>query len=147
MRAVDTNVLVRLLARDDAKQVTRAESFVASGAWISHIVLVEAVWVLDSVFERTPAQIAAAVNMLLEHNMSIVEWREALVIVRNHTALNTVQQADVLGPAYLGLHVAAQANSAYLSSQYGTPPGTDAFHAYNPLESGPMMSPPQPWPW
>ena len=73
MRAVDTNVLVRLLARDDAKQVTRAESFVASGAWISHIVLVEAVWVLDSVFERTPAQIAAAVNMLLEHESLVVQ--------------------------------------------------------------------------
>lgn len=73
MRAVDTNVLVRLLARDDARQVARAEAFVESGAWVSHVVLVEAVWVLDSVFERTPAQIAAALRMLLEHTSLVVQ--------------------------------------------------------------------------
>lgn len=31
MRAVDTNVLVRLIARDDAHQVAAAEAFVAMG--------------------------------------------------------------------------------------------------------------------
>ncbi len=41
MRAVDTNVLVRLLARDDPKQVAAAEAFVSPGAWISHLALVE----------------------------------------------------------------------------------------------------------
>jgi predicted nucleic-acid-binding protein len=35
MRAVDTNLLVRLIARDDAKQVLAAEAFVAAGAWVS----------------------------------------------------------------------------------------------------------------
>lgn len=73
MHAVDTNVLVRLLARDDAKQAARAEAFVAAGAWVSHVVLVESVWVLDSVFERTPAQIAAALGMLLEHTSLVVQ--------------------------------------------------------------------------
>ena len=43
MRAVDTSVLVRLLVRDDADQVEMAEAFVASGAWISHLVLAETV--------------------------------------------------------------------------------------------------------
>ena len=38
MRAVDTNVLVRLLARDDLKQASAADSFVAPGAWVSHLV-------------------------------------------------------------------------------------------------------------
>ena len=49
MRAVDTNVLVRLLTRDDTRQVTAAEGFVAQGAWVPQIVLVEAIWVLTSV--------------------------------------------------------------------------------------------------
>lgn len=39
MRAVDTNVLVRLLTRDDLKQTMAAEEFVANGAWISQILL------------------------------------------------------------------------------------------------------------
>jgi hypothetical protein len=34
MRAVDTNVLVRLVTRDDRKQVAAAESFVSKGAWV-----------------------------------------------------------------------------------------------------------------
>ena len=67
MRAVDTNVLVRLLTRDDAKQVAAAESFVARGAWVSHLALAEATWVLDAVYERGPAEIATGVEMLLNH--------------------------------------------------------------------------------
>ncbi len=67
MRAVDTNVLVRLIARDDPKQAAAAEMFVAGGAWVSLLVLAETIWVLDSVYERTPEQIAIAVEMLLAH--------------------------------------------------------------------------------
>jgi len=67
MHAVDTNVLVRLIARDDAKQVKAAEAFVAKGAWVSHIVLVESMWVLSSVYELDPSRIASAVEMLLSH--------------------------------------------------------------------------------
>ena len=67
MRAVDTNVLVRLVTRDDAKQVAAAEGFVARGAWVPHLVLAEATWVLTSVYDRSPVEIAAAVEMLLDH--------------------------------------------------------------------------------
>ena len=58
MRAVDTNVLVRLLARDDPKQVKVAENFVSAGAWVSHVVLAETVWVLAAVYELQAAQLA-----------------------------------------------------------------------------------------
>ena len=68
MRAVDTNVLVRLIARDDARQAAAAEAFVATGAWVSHLALVETVWVLVSVYDRTPAQIATALDHLLAHD-------------------------------------------------------------------------------
>ena len=67
MRAVDTNVLVRLVTRDDARQVATAERFVERGAWVSHLVLAETTWVLTSVYERDPAAIATAVDMLLNH--------------------------------------------------------------------------------
>jgi predicted nucleic-acid-binding protein len=67
MRAVDTNVLVRLATRDAADQVEAAETFVAKGAWVSHLVLAEATWVLDSVYERSPNEIATAVGMFLNH--------------------------------------------------------------------------------
>ena len=67
MRAVDTNVLVRLVARDDAKQIAAAESFIERGAWVSHLVLAETTWVLSSVYGRGPSEIATAVDMLLNH--------------------------------------------------------------------------------
>ena len=57
MRAVDTNVLVRLVTRDDRKQVAAAESFVSKGAWVSTLVLVEATWVLAAVYELTHPQL------------------------------------------------------------------------------------------
>ncbi len=67
MRAVDTNVLVRLMTRDDERQTAAAEAFVVGGAWVSHLVLVEAMWVLASVYEQPPAKIAKAVEILLAH--------------------------------------------------------------------------------
>ena len=74
MRAVDTNVLVRLVTRDDAKQAERADDFIAGGAWISHLVLAETTWVLSTVYELDPAAIATAVEMLLSHEaLSVAE--------------------------------------------------------------------------
>ncbi len=67
MQAIDTNVLVRLLVRDDPRQLDAAEAFVIKGAWVSHVVLVETLWVLDAVYERSTSQIAAAVERLLTH--------------------------------------------------------------------------------
>ncbi len=72
MRAVDTNVLVRLTTRDDPKQVAAAEAFVAEGAWVSHVVLAEFVWVLVSVYRLGAAGIASAIEILLSHeNLSL----------------------------------------------------------------------------
>ncbi|HEX9391141.1 MAG TPA: PIN domain-containing protein [Usitatibacteraceae bacterium] len=67
MRAVDTNLLVRLLVRDDAARAAAAEKFIASGAWVSHLVLAETLWVLDAVYLRKPIQIAKAIELLLSH--------------------------------------------------------------------------------
>ena len=67
MRAVDTNVLVRLITRDDAAQVTAAERFVQKGAWVSHLALAEMTWVLVAVYERSASDIAAGIDLLLNH--------------------------------------------------------------------------------
>jgi predicted nucleic-acid-binding protein len=79
MRAVDTNVLVRLVARDDAGQAAAAERFVARGAWVSHVVLVETMWVLESVYELDRRTQAKAVEMLLNHRDLTVEDADVVV--------------------------------------------------------------------
>jgi predicted nucleic-acid-binding protein len=74
MRAVDTNVLVRLVTRDDRKQVAAAESFVSRGAWVSTLVLAEATGVLTAVYDLSHAEIATAIDMLLHHrDLSVQE--------------------------------------------------------------------------
>jgi len=78
MRAVDTNVLVRLMTRDEARQVIAAEAFVANGAWVPHLAIAEATWVLASVYERGPEAIATAIEMLLSHEHLTVQDTEAV---------------------------------------------------------------------
>lgn len=73
MRAVDTNVLVRLLTRDDPQQVAVADAFVAHGAWVPQLAIAEAAWVLASVYDRDPDAIATAVEMLLNHEHLTVQ--------------------------------------------------------------------------
>jgi predicted nucleic-acid-binding protein len=67
------NVLVRLLTRDDEEQTVAAEAFVAPGAWISHVVLVETLCVLESVYEVDARGRAKAVEMLLNHRELTVQ--------------------------------------------------------------------------
>jgi len=78
MRAVDTNVLVRLITRDDPKQAKAAETFVAGGAWVSHLVLAEAVWVLSSVYDLDAPAVATAVDMLLSHKSLSLQETEVV---------------------------------------------------------------------
>src|SRR5262245_25830641 len=73
MRAADTNVLVRLITRDDPKQVESAQDFISKGVWISHVVLAETSWVLQSVFKFSSEKIAFAIEMLLDHGQVTIQ--------------------------------------------------------------------------
>ena len=92
MRAVDTNVLVRLLTRDDPKQAAAADAFVGGGAWVSHLVLAETTWVLATVFPRNPLQISAAISQLLEHEALVVQDPDVVA-----SALSHLQKKPALG--------------------------------------------------
>ena len=84
MRAVDTNVLVRLATRDHARQVAAAEVFVAPGAWVSHLVLAEVVWVLSAVYDLRPAEIVTAVEMLLNHKDLTLQDADTVAAALDH---------------------------------------------------------------
>ena len=84
MRAVDTNILVRLLVRGDAAQVKVAENFVEKGAWVSNLVLVETLWVLDAVYERSPSQLAKAIDLLLNHETLTLQDADVVTAALGH---------------------------------------------------------------
>ena len=92
MRAVDTNVLVRLVTRDDAKQAASAEAFIEGGAWVSHLVLMEATWVLATVYEVAPAEMTTAIDMLLNHKDLTVQDSDVVAL-----ALQQFQAKPSLG--------------------------------------------------
>jgi predicted nucleic-acid-binding protein len=84
MRAVDTNLLVRLIVRDDPVQVEAAEAFIAAGAWVSQLVLAETIWVLDAVHERSARQLAAAIEMLLNHQQLSIQDADVVANALEH---------------------------------------------------------------
>ena len=92
MRAVDTNVLVRILARDDPTRLRVADDFVAAGAWVPLLALAEAIWVLMMVYERDAAGIRASVGQLLDHKDLILQDREVVA-----AALEIFQSRPALG--------------------------------------------------
>jgi predicted nucleic-acid-binding protein len=65
MIAVDTNVLVRFLVRDNPTQAARAAALVrANEIWISKTVLLETEWVLRSLYGFSPKSLAGALRAL-----------------------------------------------------------------------------------
>jgi predicted nucleic-acid-binding protein len=85
MRAVDTNVLVRLITRDDPKQAADAEAFVVeSGGWVGHLVLAETTWVLRAVYDHPPAAIVRALEILLNHAHLTIQDADVVVAALEH---------------------------------------------------------------
>jgi len=78
MRAVDTNVLIRLVTGDDPEQTASAESFVKQGAWVSVLALAETAWVLGSIYSRSLQDVAGAIDMLLNHRDLVLQDAEAV---------------------------------------------------------------------
>ena len=84
MRAVDTNVVVRLIARDDKTQTAAAEAFVTKGAWVSQLVLAETTWVLNAVFGMNHKQITIAIEMLLNHRDLVLQDQDVVSAALEH---------------------------------------------------------------
>ena len=105
MRAIDTNVLVRLIARGDSRQAASAETFIAQSAWISLLALAEATWVLATVYELKPKELANAIEMLLNHRDLTLQDPEVIA-----AALELFREKPGLGFSdCLMLHVARKA--------------------------------------
>jgi predicted nucleic-acid-binding protein len=92
MRAIDTNVLVRLITRDDLRQAKSADRFVEKGAWVSVLALAEATRVLGTVYQFSAAYLAAALEMLLSHKDLTLQDSDAVA-----AALDLFRSRPTLG--------------------------------------------------
>lgn len=68
MAAADTNVILRLLLRDDEQQYLDAKRFLDTNehVFVSHVVLAEVAWVLASAYRVPKEKICDAIAMLVE---------------------------------------------------------------------------------
>jgi predicted nucleic-acid-binding protein len=105
MRAVDTKVVVRLLMGDEATQTAVSDRLIEKGAWVSILAVAETTWVLRTVYERSAADIAAAVEMLLGHELLVLQDSDAVA-----GALELYRSRPALGfSECLMLHIARKA--------------------------------------
>lgn len=65
MKAVDTNILVRFVIRDDEAQVQLAMQVLVEPCFISCTVLLETAWVLSSRYQLTREDLSATLNDLV----------------------------------------------------------------------------------
>lgn len=81
MIGIDTNVVVRYLAQDDARQSAQAsrvmESFTPQApGFVSIVTLAETVWVLQDVYDRNRSELAALVESILQTDGLVVQMPE-----------------------------------------------------------------------
>lgn len=79
MIGLDTNVVVRYLAQDDPVQSARATRLVEQElteeepGYVSVVVMAEIAWVLERAYRLTDAEVAAAIEALLQADVLVVE--------------------------------------------------------------------------
>lgn len=82
MIGIDTNVLVRYIAQDDAAHSSRATRFIENECsasmpgYVGLVVLVEVVWVSESCYGATREEIAEIVRRLLSIKQLVVQDAE-----------------------------------------------------------------------
>src|SRR5262245_44931433 len=75
MRAIDTNVLVRVIVKDNEAQAKKALSYIKKHRhiFISQIVLCEAIWVFDSVYDFTKDELIMTIENILKTEQFEIE--------------------------------------------------------------------------
>lgn len=110
MIGVDTNVLVRYFARDDAAQAARARRLFEEEATayqpvrVASVVLAELAWVLKTRFAATREEFAAVLDELLADPRVELQDESAVAIAAHDFATTKADFADLLVSATNAWH-------------------------------------------
>lgn len=101
MIGLDTNVLVRYIMQDDARQAAKATKLIEglsaeAPGFIALVSTVELTWVLGSCYELTREQIAQALEILLRAKQLVVDQAEQVVRALRAYAAGSADFADCL---------------------------------------------------
>jgi predicted nucleic-acid-binding protein len=101
MLGLDTNVLVRYIMQDDAKQSAKATQLVESltpqtPGFISTVALVELVWVLSGAYGLTREEQAHAIELLLRTKEIVVDRADQAIRALRQFNTTSADFADCL---------------------------------------------------
>ncbi len=102
MIAVDTNVLVRYIAQDDEAQAATATRLIeqecseSRPAFIAMVVLVELIWVLESCYPSSRAQLVAVLEQVLRTRQFHVQEADVVWQAVRRFAISKADFADCL---------------------------------------------------
>jgi predicted nucleic-acid-binding protein len=101
MIGLDTNVLVRYIMQDDAKQSPKATRLVESlssenPGFVPVIVIVELFWVLSSCYDLKREQLSAALDALLRTKELVIDRAEQVLLATRAYGRSTADFPDCL---------------------------------------------------
>ncbi len=102
MKAVDTNILVRFLTGDDELQAKKAYAIFKkaesekSELFVPLLVVLEMIWVLESVYEISRTAILDAITDLLSMPIFKFDQRPALQVLVVSARKNNIDLSDLL---------------------------------------------------
>jgi predicted nucleic-acid-binding protein len=110
VRAIDTNILVRLCILDDEVQVTAAKTLLSEPFLVIPTVVLEAEWVLRSVYTLPPQRIANDLLAVLRHPNALTVSPAAM-----RAALDELSEKADFADA-LHAHLAAEAGATLFAT-------------------------------
>ena len=117
MIALDTNILLRLLTKDDPAQAEKAKNFYQREisqkrkSFITLITLVETVWVLKARYKRSKSEISMVINGLLYGEDMVVDRKESV-----EAALMRYQTGSADFSDYLIAEIALAQGAEYIAT-------------------------------
>jgi len=102
MIGLDTNVIIRYLTQDDPRQAKKASSLIENKlnvkepGFITLIVLVELVWVLESCYSQGKEEILNVLQGLLTTRQLVVEKADIAYLAMKHYTSATADFSDAL---------------------------------------------------
>ena len=101
MKGLDTNVLVRYIMQDDAKQSPKANRAVEAltpeePGFIPVVALIELVWVLESAYKLSRAQLAQVLDTLLRTKVIVLDRADQVLQAQRAFSAGSADFADCL---------------------------------------------------
>jgi len=96
---IDTNILIRIITRDDEKQTQIALDYISNNSTvfvINHIVICELVWVLESAYKYDKKQIIKALDCILKVKQFLILEKSSVKSALKLYAETSIDFSDAL---------------------------------------------------